>query len=221
MRLHPWDNACEKRLLVTPQFFDPAELAFIASRLHPKFALVDIGSNVGAYSIFVARNGGETARVVAIDPNEKVLARLRFNAEANNLKNIVPIRAAVGDRNGHVSLRIGKQNMGGSSIVAQKRLRQDSETIEVPMRTLASILAETGLDRIDVLKIDIEGSEDFALMPFLASAEPAMLPDAIIIERNVEDWKEDLFAAMAKRGYRDSGLGGANAILVLERSAAP
>lgn len=216
MRLHPWDNACEKRLLVTPQFFDPTELAFIKSRLHPKFTLVDIGSNVGAYSIFVARNGGETARVVAIDPNERVLSRLRFNAKANDLQNIVPICAAVGDRAGTVSLRIGKRNMGGSSVHAEKRLGQDSETVEVPMKTLASIVAEAKLEQIDLLKIDIEGYEDLALIPFFASAEQSLLPRALIIECNVKDWREDLFAAAERRGYRDSGLSGINAILVLD-----
>ncbi len=95
MRLYAGNNACEKRLIVTPQFFDPVELEFLRSRLHSRFTFLDVGSNVGAYSVFVANNAGPEARVIAIDPNAIVLKRLAFNAAANGLSNIRAVQAAI------------------------------------------------------------------------------------------------------------------------------
>jgi FkbM family methyltransferase len=216
MRLHASDNACEKRLIVTPQLFEPAELAFIRSRLHPGFMFVDIGSNVGAYSIFVASNAGPGARVIAIEPNEIVLNRLRVNAAANDLKNILSVRTAIGDCEGEALLRLGRQNFGGSSLLAERRLGQGSEVVQVPMRTLLSVVQEACWDRIDLLKMDIEGFEDRALMPFLQKAPPHLLPRALIVEKNTKDWEKDVIVAAIKLGYRNTYHHGSNAILVLE-----
>src|SRR5262245_55540866 len=53
MRLRVQDNACERRLMVTPQFFDPRELAILREAVVPGFHFIDLGANVGAFSIFV------------------------------------------------------------------------------------------------------------------------------------------------------------------------
>ncbi len=65
MRLHPYGNVCEKRILFTPQFFDPDELSYIRRRMEakraaagPGFVFLDIGANIGGYSLFVAAHAG-------------------------------------------------------------------------------------------------------------------------------------------------------------------
>src|SRR5262245_23371991 len=58
MRLHAQGNSCEKRLLISPQFFDPDELALLEQAIRPGFVFVDIGANVGTYSLFVAGRAG-------------------------------------------------------------------------------------------------------------------------------------------------------------------
>ena len=54
MRLYPYNNVSEKRILFTPQFFDPEELALLASRMNDDFVFIDIGANIGGYALFVA-----------------------------------------------------------------------------------------------------------------------------------------------------------------------
>ena len=61
MRLHPRGNASEKRLMTSPQFFDPAELGVLEFMLAPGFVFFDIGANVGAYTLFVATGSGAAA----------------------------------------------------------------------------------------------------------------------------------------------------------------
>ena len=71
MRLYPYNNVCEKRILFTPQFFDPEELALLESRIVPGFTFVDVGANVGGYSLFVAARAGGSGP----DPRPRAAAR--------------------------------------------------------------------------------------------------------------------------------------------------
>ena len=73
----------------------------------------------------------------------------------------------------------------------------------MPTRRLDSVLAARGIDRIDALKIDIEGSEDQALGPFFRSAPESLWPKAVLIEDCFQDhWKENCIDLMTERGYR-------------------
>jgi hypothetical protein len=47
MRLYPYNNVCEKRILFTPQYFDPAERDLLRARMRPDFAFIDVGANIG------------------------------------------------------------------------------------------------------------------------------------------------------------------------------
>jgi FkbM family methyltransferase len=214
MRLHAGNNACEKRLIVTPQFFDPVELAFLKSRLHPNFNFLDIGSNVGAYSVFVARNAGPTARVIAVDPNPIVLQRLAFNAVANELTNIRAVEAAIADIEGEMEFALEETNMGGSSLQLDRDARGGKTIFKVPVRTLAGLVAEAGFDHVDAIKIDVEGFEDKVLIPYLATAPRDLHPQAIILEANIASWQGDLLSILHESGYANSGSLAHNGIFV-------
>jgi len=89
MRLHPRDNGCEKNLLFTPRMYEPEELAELENDIAGSkaqgrpFAFVDIGANVGLFSLFVASCAGRQARILAIEPEPGNLRRLEFNVRAN------------------------------------------------------------------------------------------------------------------------------------------
>ena len=73
LRLHPLDNGCEKGLLFTPQMFEPEERAELAREIARKppgapFVFVDVGGNVGLFSLFVAAESKGRARIVAFEP---------------------------------------------------------------------------------------------------------------------------------------------------------
>lgn len=215
MRLYAGNNACEKRLIVTPQFFDPAELQFLKSRLYPDFTFIDVGSNVGAYSVFVAKNAGPRARVVALDPNAIVLKRLAFNALANGLENITVVQAAVADVEGEMEFALEETNMGGSSLQLDRKARGGKNIFKVPVRTLASIVDDAKLDHVDAIKIDVEGFEDKVLLPYLHSMPGRLYPKAVILEANVGSWQGDLIGGLQAAGYQTSGALAHNGIFVL------
>jgi len=200
MRVHPEDNTCEKRVLFTPQFFDPLELRVLADAVAAKgrsgFTFVDLGANVGVYSLFVATLAGREGRVLAVEPQPEIYRRLAFNVATNDLGTIRTLQCAVADRDGSLDLFIDRGNRGQSSIAMKT-----GERVTVPCRTLESVLAETGFSRVDALKIDIEGAEDTVLVPFFAAAPPELRPAMILLELSSDRWQTDCVALCIEHGY--------------------
>jgi FkbM family methyltransferase len=203
MRLYPRDNGCEKNLLFTPQMYERAERAALTgeiARLGPTarpFVFVDIGANVGLFSLFVAATA-PAARIVAIEPEAGNFERLRFNLAANPGLPIKALRLALGDQGGEVGVMVNRCDRGGTRTVAPDRVTHDAR---VPCRTLLGLVTDEALPCIDALKIDVEGAEDKVLAPYLRDAPPRLYPGLILIEDSRAEWSVDLFALLAERGY--------------------
>lgn len=201
MRLVLHGNAGERRLAVTPQFFDSTELSVLASAVHDDFRFVDLGANVGVYSLFVATRAPGRCRVLAIEPHPAAIERLRENSALNGVEiEIQPF--AVGDHEGTVVLSTGDMNFGTTTVHENYKGRGATQELEVPMRTLSTIVTQAGFDRIDALKADIEGLEDKALVPFFREAPEHLWPKLVIIEWNADRWDHDLGGELQSRGYR-------------------
>lgn len=197
------DNVSERKYLFLPWSFDTEERDFLLNKLSSNAVFVDIGANVGIYSLWACQCLSSGGKVIALEPNPKIYGRLVFNLglfreTGRNCPEIIPHQVAIGDREEKIFLNLDVTNLGGSSIVYHS---ESPEKIEVNSRLLTSILEESGVNAIDILKIDIEGAEDIALTPFLESADDTLLPAWIIIENSEHLWKSDLISKFKQRGY--------------------
>jgi FkbM family methyltransferase len=205
MRLHPRDNGCEKNLLFTPRMYEPEELAAlkndIARAKGRRFTFVDIGANVGLFSLFVASRAGQQARILAIEPEPGNLQRLEFNVGANPGVPITIIPKALSDESGLVAVELDRRDRGGTRTKKIDQAAESIGTVCVPSQTLLDVLAAEGIDAIDALKIDVEGVEDVILAPFFRDAPPQLRPRLVIIEDSRPSWKADLMSVMRGCGY--------------------
>lgn len=201
MRLYPYNNVCEKRILFTPQYFDAEERALLQSRMRPDFTFIDIGANIGGYSLFVAAHAGRSARILAIEPQPEIFERLTYNIAQNPFATIKAIDCAVADRDAEVTLFIDPDNRGETSMCIIKAGRE-SATIKVPAKTLARIVTEEQFHRIDAMKLDVEGAEDLILEPFFHDVPPALWPQLLLLEFIPRRWTTDLPALLETIGYR-------------------
>jgi FkbM family methyltransferase len=201
MRLRLDNNACERRLMVTPQFFDPHDLEILKSRIGSDFSFVDLGANVGTYSLFVARHAGPSAKLLAVEPHPTALARLQENITLNGF-NVDVASVAVAAHDGQLELLVDSNNLGVTSYVMNSRPRGSRRFITAPVRTLQGLVQDFGFDHIDALKADIEGAEDRALLPFFAAAPKHLWPRLLIIELNRTSWKRDLISELEQLGFR-------------------
>lgn len=121
--------------------------------------VLDVGANVGDYSAMVMRFHSQ-ARIYAFEPHPNTFARLQDRFQSTSC---TPIQAAVGDTSGSVTLY--DYNVNGSSHaslypeVIERLHRASSVGHEVLMLTLDDFVRDSGIDRIQLLKIDVEGNE--------------------------------------------------------------
>jgi FkbM family methyltransferase len=205
-RLYPYRNSCEKVALFTPQMYDVLEFRVLSDAIDRRlaagktFTFIDIGANVGLYSLFVAGKAGALGRVLAIEPQPGIGARLEFNLRSNPGCKSEILAVAVSDRAGELDLVIDESNLGGTHVPRGPSSPAGHAAVRVQCRTLADIVAAAKLSEIDALKIDIEGHEDKALAPYLRDAPRELLPSLILIEDN-PSWEIDLGARLTEAGY--------------------
>ena len=229
LRLYPRGNGCEKNLAFTPQMFEPVERRALAAAIAAsagEFAFVDIGANVGLFSLFVVARAGGRARVLAIEPQPGITDRLRFNLGTNKGLDVEVLAVAIADHDGEAAFAIDLRDRGGSRLMAVApwiaAQGGGAPVVRVECRPLLAVLAERGYRKIDALKIDVEGAEDVALAPFLRGAPDVLLPRLVIIEDSHHGWRIDLFDLFSERGYRVLARSKQNVILQRDgKSIAP
>ncbi len=187
-------NLIEYGLLLHPHY-NQTEIDFLCEPLGAGKVGVDIGSNIGLYSVALAMTG---ARVVSVDANPAMAAQLRFNMAASGKSPDDVVHSAVGDVDGRVTLQIRNDDVAIVNVI-------EDDKGDVEIRRLDSILADLGVTRVDVLKIDIEGFEDKALGPYLETATGDMIPERIVIERAGEEDYPACVKQFDRLGYKVVG----------------
>lgn len=196
-RLYPRDNLSEKRVFGAAQFWDHVErraLANAVSQVSSPFVFVDAGANVGLYTLAV-RSCGEI-RGLAIEPDPENLRRLRFNLSTSGGGLVEIADCALSAEAGTISLAVAEGNRGEISAIGT----EGGSSIEVQARPLLDVIRDAGLERIDALKIDIEGMEEPVLTAFMRDAPAALRPNMIILEaRHGEE--TPALALLLENGY--------------------
>ena len=136
----------------------------LMSGLLPRDAVVvDIGANIGNHALFLSRR---VAQVHCFEPNPTAWSRLEANIAANRIENIAVHRVGLGqdDESARFRENIGG-NLGASGFegAGEALPGQRYRTVELPIRNADRQLAELGLDRLDYIKIDVEGLEEQVL----------------------------------------------------------
>lgn len=204
-RFHSQTSLADRKALFTPDKYDKFEREFLSRNIKQEGVFLDIGSNVGVYSLFVASERSDV-KIHAFEPLKNIFECLKFNLLINQLDGKVKANnIALSDVSGIVSFSSEKESL----IFGEK-----TETI--PCMTLLGYLQAEKIHSIDAVKIDVEGAEDKVLKPFFEQAEPALWPKHIVIEHLFpEIWEWNCLAELEKRGYRSIWQGPMNTIYQL------
>ena len=133
--------------------------------------LADAGANIGLTSLTIAAAAPDLAELLCFEPDERSLPLLRHNLAANDLGSARIFAHALAERDGRARLRCGANNTATSVLVeAHSRVQAVGATFqEVPVRRLDSVLLEQGIERLDLLKIDVEGGESQVMLGAMES----------------------------------------------------
>ena len=202
-RIHVGTNNNELKALLNPSSFNRAELDIMRAHLpRDGGVFVDVGANVGMVSL-AARAHLNSGTVLSIEPQPAMFERLEFTLlETGAAESVTHIlrQAAVGPERGVAQLSVPDQP-GTASLAGGA---PDGETVEVDLVPLAEICAEAGLSQIDVLKVDVEGYEDQAVLPLFEAGPETLWPRVLIMEHcHSGRWARDVVAEITARGYRE------------------
>jgi FkbM family methyltransferase len=210
-RFYHQASATERGALFHPDY-NLEELDFLRAHTPVGGVFVDVGANVGTYAMVLARHVGPAGKVIAIEPHPVTHARLAFNNSASGYTQVSLVSAAAGAADGELMIETDGDNFGASHIVTGEA---SGKAIKVPSLRLQRILEDAGVTQVDALKIDIEGFEDRALIPFFKDAPQTLWPRAVVIEHlSANEWLADCIADMRARGYAPTGKTRSNTLLV-------
>lgn len=145
-------------LSVNPSF-EPLEVAFFESELGQGENIIDVGANIGYYTLLFARRIGPTGQVIAFEPDPDNFRILTMNVSTNGYRNVVLEQAAVSDRDGAAHLfRSSTNRMDHQTYDAG----EGRDVVTVAARSLDSYLSDESF-QVRWIKMDIQGAELHAL----------------------------------------------------------
>jgi FkbM family methyltransferase len=184
--------------------YEREETRLVLGYLRPGMTVLDVGANVGYYTLAAAARVGPKGRVIAVEPSPYAADRLAATVSANAIEHVRIERLALGSRSADLPLYLPLPDNHAPSLLGDP----GRASVTVPVRTLDACLPDWAVDRVDLLKLDVEGYE----AEVLAGASVALSAGrirAILCEFN-DPWLQragrgaaDLYRQLLDAGFTD------------------
>ena len=148
--------------------YEPFELELFEGAVGPGATVLDIGANIGFYSLLASRATGDSGTVHAFEADPRNVGHIRANARANSCTNVTVIDAAVAAEPGVQSFNMAIKPTHSSLFLS---MEDASVVTEVEVQTVTVDDVVGGRGRVDVVKMDIEGGEAAALRGMTATLQ--------------------------------------------------
>lgn len=140
--------------------FEPNEFAFLDKILAPGMTFIDAGANDGLFTLFAAQRVGPTGQVWAFEPSEREFVRLQRNLQLNQLGNVRALKMALSNQDGQAELKIADDEHSGQNTLGDFAYQIPVARHErVSTSRLDNLAHNTELQRLDLIKLDVEGAE--------------------------------------------------------------
>lgn len=188
---------------------EPRERRFFRSQVEPGMVVFDVGANLGFYTLLLADRVGPQGRVHAFEPDPLSCEILQRRAAGR--ANIEINQTAVGDHEGTITLYTNRSNRADNRVHPSLGV-ETAEAVDVPLTTLDAYCAARGIEKIDAVKMDIQGAEVAALEGFRKTID-RLKPRWMLIEFSPEHLRgagsspEAFWGILGELGYEPWGFG--------------
>lgn len=167
--------------------------------------VLDVGGNVGYYSLLASSLVGTGGKVFMFEPVNINLERAKKNIRLSGFTNIQCVKKAVSNQPGTIRIRIADNNNLGMSGMAES-INNDGQDEEVEGITLDQFAKDNQLDCVDLIKVDVEGAEPLVLQggrEILSRCSPVIMmevcTDTLV---RLSFGLEDVYRPLAEMGYK-------------------
>ena len=166
--------------------------------------IIDIGVNKGYFSLLFAKLMNDKGKVLSFEPEPNNCFWFRKSIQANGYSCIKLFQYALSDREGSVNLYRGKKSGWGSLFLSSYT---EEKTITAKTRKLDNVLKDEGMNKVDIIKIDVQGAD----LLVLKGAERTLKRQNIKLVMDVDikslTERKQLFDFLESRGFKIFGIG--------------
>lgn len=139
--------------------FEETEVRFVERFLRPGMTVLDIGAHHGLYTLLASKCVGRSGKVISFEPSPREFRRLSKHVRVNRCRNVKTEACALGNDHGDADLFVvdGDRDWGNS--LRPPDVPEPTRKVRVPLRKLDGLLAARRIEKVDFIKLDVEGGE--------------------------------------------------------------
>ncbi len=176
--------------------FERMETEFVTRLLRRDMTVVDAGAHHGLYTLLASKRVGWDGRVIAIEPSPRECARLEKHLRLNRCSNTELVACALGEDPGEAELYLVDGIHDWCNSLRPPSVDEPVRTVRVPVRRLDDVLAESGVSKVNFMKLDVEGAELSVLYGAMKLLHRESRP-AILVE--VQDSRTEAWGTQRKK----------------------
>jgi len=158
LQVIPGDLGISSELLMF-KTHEPLTTKLLSKELKKDMVCLDVGGNIGYYTLFESNIVGENGKVIAIEPSPPNFQHLKKNLEIQNTENVDAYNFAAGDKDGEINFLVYEESNGSFTIPDGETTDLPGELIKVQAKRLDTFLDELKQDHVDFVRMDVEGYE--------------------------------------------------------------
>jgi FkbM family methyltransferase len=139
--------------------FEPMERSFVARFLRRGMIVLDIGAHHGFYTLLASKLVGPAGKVYAFEPSPREQRALRLNLILNRCKNVSVQALALSDSEGRADFYVVNDEHTGFNSLRPPGISSSTTQVKVSVKQLDDWFREAKIDRVDFIKLDVEGGE--------------------------------------------------------------
>ena len=149
--------------LLNEGVWEKYETELIHSLIKPGDIVVDIGANIGYYTLIVAKLTGRSGKVYSFEPEPNNFQLLSKNINVNGYSNCTPIQKALSNKKGQMKLFLNSTNLGAHSFIDDTSNRRSGEVNVDTIPLDVYFGSQVKSNKIDFIKMDAEGAEGLVI----------------------------------------------------------
>lgn len=138
---------------------EPLTTHLIINEVKNGMVCLDLGSNIGYYAVIESNIVGKSGKIFAVEPSPVNYSLLKQNLENQKMANFLAFNIAIGDKNEEMEFIVREKSNWSKIKTGDEKISPEDRIIKIPVKTLDSFVDENNIEKIDIVRMDVEGFE--------------------------------------------------------------